>query len=320
MQIENIALRYAPKNTVNEQLFDLTEICKNRSNAYFFAEVRNRLSILDNAIVGENLNNRTFSNGLKAAIGLIGEYGLIGYTVRQAQAIIRTDKTPSYWSHSFLFHDEVPANPDDILRKQTSPIIWESTIDLASETPQLNMINGVSSRYLKDYCNHKFDIFNPHCVPNVAVIVFALNEDEIQKIISHATDPNVDQLKYDFSGLIGTWLSYIFKKQNEENPLGAGNALYCSAYCQLAYDAIGLDLATGSHSRNTSPENIWQSVKKLYSDYFNIGFPVAGFYCIRDPYCEMIPSNVKEEEFSTSLEKITKRILDKNKQKLNKRG
>ena len=313
METANVAMRFSAKNEANSNLIDLTRECMDKDNAEFFSLVANRLQQLDES--GFNLQNgRTFKNGLRAAIGLIGEYGLIGYTIRQAQSIIRVDKGPSYWSHSFLFYDSVPKDASLIRSKsQGSPMIWESTIDFHSETPQLNIVNGVSNRYLSDYCKPDFDIFSMHCVPNAAAIIFALSDDEVEQILNRATDPNVDQLKYDFSGLIGTWLAYLFNKQNEENPLGAGNALYCSAYCQLAFDAVKIDLATGAHARNTSPENIWQGAKKLYDDYGRVGYPVIGFYCLRDPYCQMIPSEVSDEsKFTTSQKDAYDRIRIKN--------
>jgi hypothetical protein len=89
------------------------------------------------------------------------------------------------------------------------------------------------------------------------------------------------------------------------NPLGAGYAVYCSAYCQLAYDAISLDLATGAHARNTSPEHMWQAGKWFSEVYSRLGFPVRVYSCIRDPYCQMIPV---EEKVSMSLDQAMARL------------
>jgi hypothetical protein len=233
---------------------------------------------------------RTFKNGLRAAIGMMGEYGMIGYSIRLAQSIIRFDRQPSYWSHVFLFDSEVPADKDAILsRSKQAPTIWESTIDFTGPLHQLHLVNGVSPRYLRDYAKPDFNVLAHHCVPNIGVAVFALNEEEVQSMLRRMTEPEVDALRYDFSGLIGTWLAYIFNREREENPLGAGNAVFCSAYCQLVYDTLSIDLSMGAHARNTSPENIWQSVKWFSDSFARLGHPVRLYYCIRDPYCVVAP-------------------------------
>src|SRR5215467_2881591 len=302
---ENIALRHAEPSAEPANIQDWSKAYRNRDNATFFAMVRNDLDQLDETALGLT-EGRSFKRGLRAAIGLLGEYGLVGYTIRLAQALIRFDRQPSYWSHSFLFHSAVPTAPQQIRARNTeAPIIWESTIDFTGPVPQLHMVNGVSPRYLRDYNRTRFDLLSHHCVPNVGAVVFALSEEEVNRLLQRATDPNVDALRYDFSGLIGTWFAYIMNRQNEMNPLGAGYAVYCSAYCQLAYDAISLDLATGAHARNTSPEHIWQAGKWFSEVYSRLGFPVRVYSCIRDPYCQMIPV---QEKVSMSLDQAMARL------------
>lgn len=314
MQIENFAIRFADDRGKNKKdkscVTDLSKEFKNKSNSELYARVRKEIDLLEESSFGLK-EGRTFKNGLKAAIGLTGEYGLIGYAIRQAQAIIRLDRQPSSWSHSFIFYDEVPADEKLITgNNKKSPLIWESNYDNTVPLPLINTINGAAPRYLRDYDKNHFDASESHCVPNVAVIVFALNDEEVSKIMERASEPNIDQLRYNFNSLIGTWINYIFHKEIEENPLGAGNALYSSAYCQLAYDAIGIDLSAGLHSRNTSPESIWQSIRVFQNEFTSLGHPMKAYYCIRDPYCELIPFKEKES-FTFSLKKANEMIKKK---------
>lgn len=314
MQTEDFTVRYnnpdGSKLKSNPFLKDLSSEFKNKGNSNFWGRVVSEINSLDESKF--NLKSgRTFKNGLKAAIGLTGEYGLIGYTIRHAQSNIRLDRQPSNWSHSFIFSDTVPADSKKtISKKKSSPIIWESSIGLTSSTPQLNLINGAGPRYLSDYNKSDFNVFSGHCVPNLAAIIVALNNEEVEKILKRASEPNADQINYDFTGLLGIWYSYIFNKRNEINPLGNGKPLYSAAYCQLAYDAVGIDLAAGINSRNTSPESIWGTAKIFYDHFNEMGYPIIGYYCVRDPYCQMIPLKEKDT-FTISMNKANEMIRGK---------
>ncbi len=116
-------------------------------------------------------------------------------------------------------------------------------------------------------------------------------------MLDRADDPDVDQLRYDVLGLLGTWYAYITNQADQRNPLGAGQAVRCSAYVQLAYDAAGIDLAPGAHQRNTSPEDIWQPAKVLHAAFratdergAQVPRPIAGWYCVRDDACVIVPT------------------------------
>ncbi len=73
-------------------------------------------------------------------------------------------------------------------------------------------------------------------------------------------NPNfADGVLYPISGLIGTSLSYLFHTQKRKNMWGIENALYCSAYAQKSYEAVGIDFTKSAHATNTSPEHIWRT-------------------------------------------------------------
>jgi hypothetical protein len=161
--------------------------------------------------------------------------------------------------------------------------------------------NGVGPRRLADYARADFDLFSPHCVPNIAILAIALTPEERTKILNRADDPDVDQLHYDLSGLLATWYAYLSDRAQQINPLTQGNAIHCSAYAQLAYDAAGLDLAPGAHQKNTSPEHIWQAFKYLRQAFQImdpaterlVQRPMLGFYCVRDQACVVAPVQLK---------------------------
>jgi len=291
----------SPSRNPNTALVDLSKKFARKDNAEFFAEVRQRIDALDlpplpredttESALEEKRKKRSFRLGGRAAIGLIGEYGMIGYGVRRAQELLRFDRTPSYWSHAFLFYDEIPADAKAIRSPSKSPVIWESSVDLVGgPIPQARMVNGVGPRPLADYAYARYNVLKHHCVPNVAVVVFALSEEEIQQILDRASSPNTDRLRYDFLGVLGTWLAYLLNRASMPNPLSQGDAVYCSAYVQMAYEAIGLDLSIGAHQRNTAPEHIWQAAKWYHDVFSQVGFPVAGYWCVRDPTAQLLPA------------------------------
>ncbi len=286
------AIRYVPGVLRNERLVDLTDQFRNKDNAAFLAEVAAQLKGLQNSPEGP-----WFSPGGSACIGLSGAYGLIGSLIRQAQALIRVDRAPSYWSHSFLFYSDLSTEPSTNRDSRRSAWIWESTLEPATPFNHFIERNGVGARRIADYTYGRFDLFREHCVPNMSVIAIGLTPEERQRILDRADDPNVDQLAYDLGALLGTWYAYLTDRAQKPNPLASGNAVYCSAYLQLAYDAVGIDIAPGAHERNTSPEHIWQLARYLSSALQVVDprtggstpRPIRGWYCVRDKAAGILP-------------------------------
>jgi hypothetical protein len=269
----------------NPRFEDLTDEFRRMGNAAFFAEVRRRLDQVGN-------RDQRFAHGGRGSIGLLGSYGLIGMAIRNAQRHIRIDRQPSYWSHAFLFSGSISEDPAVNRSPRRSPWIWESTLEPASPFSHYLDRNGVAPRRLADYDHARFNLFRAHSVPNVAVIAFGLSEEEVEKILDRADDPDIDRLRYDLVGLLGTWYTYVTDQAQKPNPLSSGEALYCSAYVQLAYEAVEIDLALGAHQRNTTPEHIWQTARWFYQAYEDRGRPVRLYSCIRDPYGGILPAEV----------------------------
>ena len=295
----NTAIRFVSKpGSSRRTLIDRTRTFRRQDNAAFLADVSLRLK---EASRKPGPAGAAFDPGGVGCIGLMGEYGLLGYGIRCAQEIIRTDRTPSYWSHAFLVGSGLSEDAETNRSPEHSPWIWESTLEPAARFNRFVDRNGVGPRRLADYAPSGFDLFSPHCVPNIAILAIALTSEERTKILDRADDPDVDQLHYDLSGLLGTWYAYLGDRAQQINPLTQGNAIYCSAYAQLAYDAAGLDLAPGAHQKNTSPEHIWQAFKYLRPAFqimdpatgVLLQRPMLGFYCVRDRACVVAPVGKK---------------------------
>ena len=313
----NTAIRYLPSAGRNVEVRDLSKQFLEKDNAEFLAAVATDLrDKARSAAFGPYLDPEG-----RGCIGLIGEYGLIGYTIRRAQELIRVDHGPSYWSHAYLhaggFSTDARVNRDP----GRSPWIWESTLEPATLFNRFTDRNGVGPRRFADYARADFDFFAPHSVPNIAVLAIGMTEKERAAVLDRADDADVDQLNYDIAGLLGVWYLYVTNRAEQRNPLGAGTAVFCSAYVQLAYDAAGIDLAPGAHQRNTAPEHLWQTVRYLGSRVSRLPAsstsaearraprgartrrivtpladrPVLGWYCVRDKACVLAPVDLDEK-------------------------
>jgi len=319
------ATRIDPARTANKNLHDWTDRFFEKDNAEFLAEVARSLKDqTEPKAAAKGPKQYVIDAGGVAAIGLIGEYGLTGQTLRRAQEFIRADRSPCYWSHAFLISTPLSAHPAVNRNPRKSAWIWESSLEPAAQFTAFMERNGVSARRISDYAEGGFDACEGHSVPNIGIIAFGLTKEEREAILARADDPHVDQLHYDLLGLLGNWYGYITDTATKPNPLASGQALFSSAYLQLAYDAAGIDLALGAHQRNVAPEHIWQASKWLYAEYRVSGpkqewvqRPVVGWYCIRDKYGLAAPFKEAEEHLPLRLsERI--RCLEKRPRKTNK--
>lgn len=283
----NIAIRFS-EDAPNENLHDLTDDFRRRSNSSFFAEVRTRLDTL-----AKKRGKAGRVHLGVGAIGLIGEYGPVGMALRRAQRLIRLDKEPSRWSHSFLFVDPIAADAKGNRLVNDSPRLLECTIDPSERYRQIAHLIGISARRLADYNNATFDIDKPHSVPNVCVIVFEMSAADRDAIVHRAVQPSIDQLRYPLDDSLASWYAHVRHPARHPNPLARGESMFCSAYLQLAYEAAGIDLGLGAQQANLMPEHIWQTAKYFHRPYEEQKNAIHAYWCIRDPYGGIPPRGTK---------------------------
>src|SRR5579885_2789813 len=125
----NTAIRYLAKGRkANADFCDLTESFQRRDNAAFLAKVSSAVRQFSR---DRTANHVGIAPGAVACIGLIGEYGMVGYRMRRAQEVLRLDRTPSHWSHAFLIRDPLSVSAARNKDPRHSPWILESTLDPA---------------------------------------------------------------------------------------------------------------------------------------------------------------------------------------------
>jgi len=308
----NTAIRYVPDADPNPNLHDLTTAFAAQDNAAFLSAVARGLKQVARAPKTSGLFD---SSGI-GCIGLIGEYGPVPYGIRRAQELIRTDRTASYWSHSFLVASALSVNPNENRNPARAPWIWESSLEPTDSFTNFARRFGAGARRLSDYARPRFNFTSSHSVPNIAIIAIGLTEQERRYVMDRANHPEVDQLHYDLPALLGTWFGYLTNRAERRNPLSDGQAQYSAAYVQLGYEAAGIDLAPGAHQRNIAPEHIWQTAKYLYQRLAPVSSateesttrsqggtptsttrrdadqrPVVGWYCVREKAGVLVPTD-----------------------------
>ena len=198
----------------------------------------------------------------EAAIGLVGGADLFSGMLRQAQALLRWDRRISNWSHAFLIAGPIPTTAEVAAN---TPLL-ECTLSPQSPAMQTPERNGVTVGRLGDY---------PETIyPNAALLSFQLSPDEVTAVLTRARDPNLDRLRYDLWELLGVWRAYVWALGTRLNPLQEGQRLFNAAYCEMAYEVVGIDLTPAASERNSSPEHLWNTGLWWWNQYEETGHPI----------------------------------------------
>lgn len=267
---------------------DLTAKFRNRDNAEFLAEVAKRLGKLKPAKDGEPHH----AIDGEMAIGLTGSYGLFGYGLRRSQEIVRFDRAPSYWSHTFLFTGGLSSDAEQ-LRGKASPWLLECTLRPTASLSDALYSDGVMPRRVAEYVPAEFDWERINNIPNFAVISLGLTAQERSAIRKAALEPQRGRQQLGLAALAGQWFHYLSDKGEVRNPLTLGQPMHSAAYVQMAYSAAGIDLAPSASQNTVAPEFFWTLAKhlqklSLYRDPDTHKLkvrPLRIWTCIRDPHC-----------------------------------
>lgn len=232
-------------------------------------------------------------------IGLVGSRDLPGVALRQAQSVLRWDRRPSYWSHAFLLAEpwdgtsnvaqlpilEVPihARTGEFPKPERNGLCEEGTLGLYKDR-ELD-----ANVALLTVCQVR-DTDTP---PEAEASRFKpLAEADVQKVAERARHPNSDRLRYDLWESLCAWQRYLWSDGEARNPLRTGVPVCASAYVEMAFEAIGLDLVPGASERNSAPEHIWNAAlwwhqREAYAQPEPGTYVMMGCCALRDPGCSL---------------------------------
>lgn len=266
----------------NSRLGDWSEWAAKRDNIEFFSTALDVLS------------ERKLGNGLMA-IGLIGSCNLPGVTVRNAQAVLRWDRRPSLWSHAFLIAKPRAGNVGRL------PLLEVPLFPRSGRFPRPEL-NGVHrDATLSSYADPGLDA-------NVALLAVArksengrtaLKQKEIKAVSERALDFNYDRMRFDLWRDLAVWQRYLWSEWEGRNPLLEDVPIPASAYVEMAYEALGMDLVPGASERNSAPEHLWNAAVWWHQEdeeeekrvEMEDGFEMVGCYALRDRGCSLRDAN-----------------------------
>jgi hypothetical protein len=190
-------------------------------------------------------SNRAWLGRLGAARGilLLGGSSLAHFRIRVAQAQVRYDLLPSFWSLVGILEDD----------ESFVSVPFEGMMD-PSIVPGTN---GVQICRLEEYDD-------PVRFPNIAVLQFTDDDRPIrQNIVRVKSQRGV----IDLPALMLPWLGYIWSAGQVANPLLAGQGLPSAAFVETVYGIAGIELTPGLSSPSSCPDAIWAAAKWWHQFY-----------------------------------------------------
>ncbi len=215
----------------------------------------------------------------RAAIVLVGARDPRSLAIRMAQAHLRFDQRPSYWSHAALLlsweGDAADARGVEV------------TLDPEDDAQQVPERNGVTSFRLARYLDDAR-------YPNFCVATFdipAQNGEAIkQHILDAALHPNRERSRYPLWDLLAPWARYTYAPLSTRNPLLEPVALPSAALCEYAYEAGGLDIIPGATAPNACPELLWSTLLYWHDRIRELGGTLHARCVLRDEIGAPLPT------------------------------
>jgi len=184
---------------------------------------------------------------------LFGGSDVVDFRIRVAQAHLRGDLLPSFWSAA------------GILVSRTTFLSVPIDEQLVPEiVPSANAIHECR---VADYDN-------PLRYPNVAVISFA---NQAGAVVEYARRLQAQRSAIDLPQLLVPWLAFVWGAGSSGNPLLQNIGVPSAAFVETVFAMGGVELTPGIGSGAGSPEAIWQSAI-WWHDYYRrtAEAPVAG--------------------------------------------
>lgn len=169
------------------------------------------------------------------AIGLVGGASSIDLAIRRAESSLTADGRPSAWSHVFVFEGT-----------RIDGRLWVVESDLDARKDGLRL--GVQENRIDKYVNERE-------YPNVAVLDFGLDDAQVRRVLTAALDLTADGTRYAIGGIVKVWAAMLRRRMWKERDT---QSAFCSAFVQMLYETVDIDLAEGTATRYTTPEHVAQ--------------------------------------------------------------
>lgn len=257
-------MRHSQNPGRNPGIKDWTARYHKRTNLQFFNDAFT-------ALQKQGIGNK----GLMT-VGLVGSRDLPGHSLRMAQATLRWDLRPSYWSHAFVVADTVTGRTS----LQSLRILEVPLHPRNGQFPKPEH-NGVHQGLLGHYESKIIDA-------NVALVAVGMSEEEARALRQRAHSWNLDRVRYNFWNMLGIWQAYIWLHGSRHNPLQEGVPIAASSYIEFIFEGLGLGVTPGASSRNSAPEHLWNAACWWHKAFKEQDRKIIGMYVIRDPGCAMI--------------------------------
>jgi hypothetical protein len=166
-------------------------------------------------------------------MALMGGSSAIDRAIRRGQRGIDDQGKPSLWSHAAIFQGE---------RLDGRQWLIESDIEVGKGSVR----NGGQENRIDKYASEKD-------WPNLAVLDFALPEQDARRIVVTALDLVARRTSYDLGGVLETTWAMMRKKMSQGREK---ESRFCSAFVRAVFKHAGLDLAPGVAVRHTLPEQL----------------------------------------------------------------
>lgn len=204
---------------------------------------------------------------------LFGGRTISEFRLRVAQSHLRTDLTPSHWSHAAL------------LWSLTDPaersVVLESPLEPQFGFREPVATNGVQQTFLEWYAD-------PAEVPNVALLRVPVSRAEWTGPRGEGERSILGQFVrqrviVDMPALILRWLGFMWGVGAAGNPLLDGAGLPSAVMVESLVSAAGFDLSPGLDSHTSTPEAFWQAAT-WWHPYFEATGPgrLSGSWCVED--------------------------------------
>jgi hypothetical protein len=195
---------------------------------------------------------------------LVGGRDALAYRLRNAQAQVRHDLSPSNWSHVLLLE-----KPDGARLEATA--VREISLQPAGGFGFPPPTNGVQRSTLGHYRSTRVwpNIAVLHLPCDAAQVWSALRDFEEQRAVLDATE------------LIVIWLAFLWGAGRAGNPLLDARGIPSAAMVETVVGAASYELTPGLENRASCPEAIWQSAKwwgGFYAEH-DAG-PPTGAWCV----------------------------------------